>query len=100
MNLKYEFEFFGINCKVHFNPQELRRNDLQGLQHLQRLYAFGCSLEKVDPLYLDNLKILWLSGNRLTSLSVCNIIVIRTLIKFQISVTINLIPCLVCISSF
>lgn len=50
--------------------QELRQQDLLGLHHLQRLYAFGCSLESVEPLPLENLKILWLSGNRLTSLSV------------------------------
>lgn len=65
-NFKRLLEAWVTNCTI----KELRRTDLQGLQYLIRLYAFGCSLEKVDPLHLDNLKILWLSGNRLTSLSV------------------------------
>ncbi|ODN02722.1 Leucine-rich repeat-containing protein 9 [Orchesella cincta] len=67
-NFKRLLEAWVTNCTI----RELRTRDLEGLQFLQRLYAFGCSLEKVDPLRLDNLRILWLSGNRLTSLSFLN----------------------------
>jgi len=31
---------------------------------------FSCELRRIEPLYLENLRVLWISRNHLTSLSV------------------------------
>ncbi|CAG7734796.1 unnamed protein product [Allacma fusca] len=53
------------NCSV----TEARWSDFNGLIHLHKLYIYNCQLNKIEPMYFQNLKILWLAGNNLTSLS-------------------------------